>query len=43
MNNILDILVEQNNINPLIVETIEISTPTVEEIIEQEINILTLE
>lgn len=43
MNNILDILVEQNNINPLIVETIETNTPTVEEIIEQEINILTLE
>lgn len=43
MNNILDILVEQNNINQLIVETIETNTPTVEEIIEQEINILTLE
>lgn len=43
MNKILDILVEQNNINPLVVETIEANTPTVEEIIEQEINILTLE
>lgn len=43
MKNIFDYLEEQNNINPLVIETIYTNEFKIEEIIDCEINITTIE